>query len=99
MDELAGEDRYRRQATHPTLRDIGPVLFSPPLTGGSQGREVRHRCARRQHAAPVGRQAEEILQPADGDLLEPGAQRRANPHAGVVIEGRGQPVCRERRRG
>src|SRR5947208_510042 len=98
MDELAGEDRYRRQATHPALRDVHSVLLSPPLTGGSQGREVRHRCAGRQNAAPVPWKVEEILQPADGDLLELGAQRRANPHTGVVVEGGGEPIRRERRR-
>ena len=98
MDELAGEHWHRRQAAHPPLRDVHPVLLSPPLTGGSQGREVRHRCARRQHAAPVGRQAEEILQPADGDLLELGTERRADPQSRVVIEGRGEPVRRKRSR-
>ena len=98
VDEAAGQHRHRRQAAHPTIRDVRCVLFSPPLAGRGQGREVRHRGAGGQDAAPAGRKAEEILQPADGDLLELGTERRADPQSRVVIEGRGEPVRRKRSR-
>src|ERR1700738_1393455 len=87
MDEAAGHHRYRRQTTHPTLGDIGPVLFSPPLTGCREGRDVGHRGTGRRDASPTPREDEEILQPADGNLLELCAKGRAHPQPGVVIEG------------
>ena len=51
--------------------DVDPVPFAGPVPGAAERREVRHRRAGRQHAAPGRGQAEELAQPREADLLEP----------------------------
>jgi hypothetical protein len=65
----ARQHRHRRETREAVLLDVDAVLRTPPAPRRREAREVRRRRAGREHAAPVGRQPEQLLQPADRDLL------------------------------
>ena len=98
VDEAAREHRGRGQSGSPVGADVAPVLLAPPLPRGRESREVRRGGARREHSSPRRGQLEELLQPVDGHGLEPGAEGRADPAEGVLVERGRQPVGAERRR-
>ncbi len=75
-----------------------PAARQHAVAGGGQGREVGHRGAGHEPDARAGGQAEQLDQPAAGDLLGDRGRRREDVQAGVLVPGRGQPVGAERGR-
>ena len=76
VDVAAGEDRGRRAGRRARASATSTPCRSPhQLPGRGQAGEVRHRRAGGEHAAEVGRQPEQLAQPADRDA--PRASSRA----------------------
>src|SRR5207248_7775553 len=75
VDVPARKDRDGGQTRESVPVDVDVVATAPPGARRGEGREVRHRRAGREDAAPLGRQVEELLQPVEGELLAPRADR------------------------
>ncbi len=97
VDVPAREDRDLRGARQSRARDALPTSLPAPVAGDRQAGEVGHRASGHQDAAELGRQLEQVAQPIDADALEAAGERRGHPGAGVLVEGRGQPVGGEGR--
>src|SRR5207247_10522368 len=79
VNELAAEDRHLREPGEAGLRDVDALLLAPPLPGRGTAGVVGRRRAGRKDAAPVEWKLEEVEEPLDRDVLEPGGQGRSLP--------------------
>ncbi len=96
VDVAAREDGDGREPGQPVGVHVDAVPAAPPAPRGGERGEVRHRRARRQNAAPLGRELEEVEQPGDRRALELRAERRLDPRERVLVEHRRDPVGAER---
>ena len=92
MDVAAREHRNGRQTREPARIDVDAVTLRPPASRRRKRGEVRHRRARREHAAPRRGESEQLLQPVDRDLFAARAEWRRVVRGRVLIEGRCEPV-------
>ncbi len=92
MRVAAADHRDRRRGADTKLIDVDARTLGAPPSGAGERDEVGHRRAGREHAAHRHGQSEELLQPVDRDLFQPRGERRRHPRAGVLVEGRGEPV-------
>ena len=98
VHEPAREHGYARQSAEALLGDVDAVLLTPPCACGAETHVVRHRRARRDDAAQVRGQLEQLGQPAQHDALQVHAERRDDPSVGRLIQHGGKHVRAERGR-
>jgi hypothetical protein len=92
----AREDAERWRAGETAFLDVPAGAAQHLVPGGGERGEVGHLRAGDEPDGRVPRQAEEVEQPAAGDLLDRGGGRAHRVEAGVLVPGGGEPVGGER---
>src|SRR5436309_1967057 len=96
LQVAARQDRDRRQPRETSRCDVDAVLLAPPLASACECREAGSRGAGREHTAPGGGQAEQLLEPGERDRLQPDSERARAPGACVLVDQAREPVGGER---
>ncbi len=95
---FVGDDRDRRGALQSLPLDVPADASQDAVACRGERREVGHRRPGHEPDARLGRQPEQLDEPAAGDLLGDRRGRRDDVQAGVLVPGAGQPVGAERGR-
>jgi len=98
MGLRADNNRDRWRAEEAVRLDIPADPFQHRVARRGERREVRHRAPGDECRAAPGRQAENVEEPAPGDLLQRRADRADRGHAGVLVPRPREPVRSQRRR-
>jgi hypothetical protein len=95
---LASEHPQRRRADQPGRLDVVAGAAEHLVPGGGEGGEVRHLSAGDEADRHLGREPEQLGQPAPGDLLDHAGGGAGDVQPGVLVPGGGEPVGGQRRR-
>ena len=94
------DDPDRRRPHEPGLLHVPADPAQDRVPGGREGGEVGHRRATREADARLGREPEQLYEPARSDLLDDGRRGGGDIRPDVLVPGRRQPIgCQPGRHG